>query len=35
MYPDSRNKNEDTFVHDYVHDAFKEMFRDPNYEIIW
>ncbi|KAF0532431.1 hypothetical protein F8M41_011219 [Gigaspora margarita] len=25
MYPDSRNKNEDTFVHDYVHDAFKEM----------
>ncbi|RIB13188.1 hypothetical protein C2G38_1754810 [Gigaspora rosea] len=35
MYPDSRNKNEDTFVHDYVHDVFKEMFRDPNYEIIW
>ncbi|CAG8788036.1 17595_t:CDS:2, partial [Racocetra persica] len=31
----SRNKNEDTFVHDYVHDVFKEMFRDPNYEIIW
>ncbi|GBB95546.1 hypothetical protein RclHR1_02560006 [Rhizophagus clarus] len=35
MYPDPRNKNEDTIVHDYVHDTFKEMFYDSNYEIIW
>lgn len=30
MYPDLKNKNEDTIVHDYVHDIFKETFRDPN-----
>ncbi|CAG8491832.1 8038_t:CDS:2 [Funneliformis caledonium] len=35
MYSDSRNKNEDTIVHDYVHDTFKEIFCDLNYEIIW
>ncbi|CAG8623940.1 11862_t:CDS:10 [Funneliformis caledonium] len=35
MYPSSRKKNEDTVVHDYVHDTFKEIFRDPNYDISW
>ncbi|EXX64043.1 hypothetical protein RirG_146590 [Rhizophagus irregularis DAOM 197198w] len=35
MYPHLRNKNEDTVVHDYIHDTFKEIFRDPKYEIVW
>ncbi|CAG8683240.1 5240_t:CDS:10, partial [Funneliformis mosseae] len=35
MYPSSRKKNEDIVVHDYVHDTFKEIFRDSNYDISW
>ncbi|PKY57194.1 hypothetical protein RhiirA4_478099 [Rhizophagus irregularis] len=35
MYPHLRNKNEDNVVHDYIHDTFKEIFRDPKYEIVW
>lgn len=34
MYPDLKNKNEDTIVHDYVHDIFKETFRDPNWDYL-
>src|SRR5947209_18148057 len=33
---DSRKENnEDTVMHEYIHDAFKETFRDSNYDIIW
>ncbi|CAJ0883199.1 20596_t:CDS:10 [Entrophospora sp. SA101] len=35
LYPSLRQKNEDTVVHDYVHDTFKEIFRDSNYDISW
>ena len=36
MFPDSiKDENEDTVMHEYVHDTFKETFRDSNYEIIW
>ncbi|CAG8591689.1 21150_t:CDS:2 [Cetraspora pellucida] len=35
MYPDLKKRNEDTVVHNYIHDIFKEIFRDPNYDIIW
>ncbi|CAG8719895.1 2800_t:CDS:10, partial [Racocetra persica] len=35
MYPDSKKRNEDTVVHDYIHDIFKEIFCDPDYDIIW
>ena len=27
--------NEDTVMHDYIHDTFKETFRDSNYDVIW
>ncbi|CAG8806484.1 18121_t:CDS:2 [Gigaspora margarita] len=29
------DENEDIVIHEYVHDTFKETFRDFNYEIIW
>lgn len=36
MFPDSiKDENEDTVMHEYVHNTFKETFRDSNYEIIW
>jgi len=36
MFPDSiKDENEETVMHEYVHDTFKETFRDSNYEIIW
>ncbi|CAJ0644059.1 7085_t:CDS:2 [Entrophospora sp. SA101] len=28
-------RDKDTVVHDYVHDTFKEIFRDSNYDISW
>ncbi|CAB4487463.1 unnamed protein product [Rhizophagus irregularis] len=27
--------NEDTVMHEYIHDTFKETFRDSNYDTIW
>jgi len=27
--------NEDTFVHETLHDLFKEVFRDSMFELIW
>ena len=36
MYPDSgKDENEDTVMHEYIHDTFKETFRDSNYETVW
>ncbi|CAG8696059.1 16169_t:CDS:10, partial [Funneliformis caledonium] len=36
MYPDSgKNENEDTVMHEYIHDTFKETFRDSNYDTVW
>ncbi|CAG8617783.1 5507_t:CDS:10, partial [Racocetra persica] len=31
----ANNDNEDTFVHDMLHDLLKEIFRDPIFELIW
>ncbi|CAG8470260.1 7968_t:CDS:10 [Funneliformis caledonium] len=31
----TNNDNEDTFVHDMLHDLLKEIFRDPNFELLW
>ncbi|CAI2192802.1 8562_t:CDS:2 [Funneliformis geosporum] len=30
----TNNDNEDTFVHDILHDLLKEIFRDPNFELF-
>ncbi|CAG8669912.1 9959_t:CDS:10, partial [Funneliformis mosseae] len=30
-----KDDNEDTIMHEYIHDIFKETFRDSNYEIVW
>ena len=36
MYPDSgKDENEDTVMHEYIHDTFKETFRDSNYDTVW
>ncbi|RHZ81696.1 hypothetical protein Glove_117g550 [Diversispora epigaea] len=33
MSPDSgKDENEDTVMHEYIHDTFKETFRDSNYD---
>jgi hypothetical protein len=36
MFLDSiKDVSEDTIMHEYVYDTFREMFRDSNYDIIW
>ncbi len=36
MYPYSgKDENEDTVMHEYIHDTFKETFRDSNYDTVW
>jgi len=36
MYPDSgKYENEDTVMHEYIHDTFMETFRDSNYDTVW
>ncbi|RGB23292.1 hypothetical protein C1646_677219 [Rhizophagus diaphanus] len=36
MFPNSgKDENEDTVMHEYVHDTFKETFRDSNYHTVW
>ncbi|GES85098.1 hypothetical protein GLOIN_2v1837963 [Rhizophagus clarus] len=37
MYLSNSEKvnNEDTIMHEYIHDTFKETFRDSNYDTIW
>ncbi|RHZ78230.1 hypothetical protein Glove_166g262 [Diversispora epigaea] len=32
---DANTNNEDTFVHDTLHDLLKEIFRDSTFELIW
>ncbi|CAG8662624.1 12165_t:CDS:10 [Funneliformis mosseae] len=31
----TNNDNEDTFVHEMLHDLLKEIFRDSNFELVW
>ncbi|CAG8593354.1 8239_t:CDS:10 [Acaulospora morrowiae] len=36
MYPDSgKDENEDTVMHEYIHDTFKETFWDSKYVTVW
>ena len=35
LYKPRKENNEDTVMHEYIHDTFKETFRDSNYEVIW
>ncbi|CAG8595710.1 1478_t:CDS:2, partial [Paraglomus occultum] len=34
LYKPQKENNEDTVMHEYIHDTFKETFRDSNYEVI-